>query len=260
MFGDMIAWAALPSLTAGEGYTCLKGGTTTPLPQDPLTTALPLKKIPRARKPGIDQAIIRAWDVRPSVMTADWWLKPRAHNRKLQTSSVADLVGLNGWRDERTRAQHGAEALALYTGIDVTGGDDISIAPKVGILEQGRQAIDCRLGKKSHTVHHRAANRFARLALIIKVLTEELKFSSASVYTTSEADRRALHKMAQAPVKAAMEKGVQVPHGDDDFRILHFKPTEMNFVRNGIVACYHIPTEDEKFWEKLSSEGSAALK
>lgn len=170
-----------------------------------------------------------------------------------------DICGITRFRNARQDAAQAAEAVALYRGIDSSGDDDIEIVPTISLSEAVLQRVDNLMGARKHNAKHRAANKFAQLAKVIKVLTDELKFEAPFTFTNSPADLRALGVAAKGIVKGALENGVEVPNGEGGVSLIRISKGQRNNLRKGIECAYFIRTEMDDFYEKLAQCGLAPL-
>jgi hypothetical protein len=179
------------------------------------------------------------------------------HNHMhVTTKSIQDLVGITRFRDERLQNVHAAEALALYQGIDDMGDDNVTVLPKLGLAESVLLRVDHCLGPRAHSTRHRAANKFAKVAKLVKVLTEQLKAEAPFTFTNSAADLRALSLATRSHIKEAIEKGVEIPDGRGGWTVVKLNRADSALVRRGMETAYFIRTEYDDFYERLAQSAS----
>jgi hypothetical protein len=200
-------------------------------------------------------------DPKPEQVRSSGWAakmegRAPACNDTLGTTTIGDLIGWNGFRDERQLEKAAAFSVARYRSIDPIDGNDVDVGAKVGVIESLKQGVDKLGGRiKKHNAKHRSANRFHQRVAIVKTLVNEVKFEAPCTFTSSEADRRALQLIVRRVLRDALEKGVELAHGKVTIR-----GQEKAWYLKAVSTSYFIQEEDDEFWAKLAAHGSAVTR
>jgi len=185
------------------------------------------------------------------------------------TENWAALVGVNGWLRDRQRHEAVAKITALVEGIDELDGHDVEVTPVVGVVESIRQKVAGVVGTPSHNTTHRAFNRMNRRKVVIKVLTNQLRFRAPARFDHTDVDRRALYLQARGVVEDAIANGLDIedfsrrPSEDDTYdddipmRKVKIRPNEADFYRRAISAAYYMKDEDDVLFDMLAGPGGA---
>lgn len=191
------------------------------------------------------------------VRSAGWARKMEgrapACDDTLGTTTFGDLVGWNGFRGERQIEKSVAFGLARYRSIDPMDGDDVDVRAKVGVVESLKQGVNKLGGRiEKQNAKHRAANRFHRRVAVVKTLVNEVKFESPCEFTSTPADKRALHLIVRRVVRDALEKGVELADGKVTIR-----NQEKAWYLAAVSTSYYIHEEDDEWFARLVEHGSA---
>jgi len=197
-------------------------------------------------------------DPKPEQVRSSGWAakmegRAPACDDTLRTTTIGDVVGWNGFREERQLNKAVAFSLSTYRSIDPIDGDDVDVRAKVGVLESLKQGVNKLGGRvEKQNAKHRAANKFFRRVAVVKTLVNEVKFESPCEFKSTEADRRALQLIVRRVVRDALEKGVELPAGKVTIR-----NQEKAWYLKAVSTSYYIQEEDDLFWAKLVDQGSA---
>jgi len=178
---------------------------------------------------------------------------PNGAPHPLGTTSLADLVGITAFRNERQVREAAACGVAAYRAFDHIDGNNVDVEVKVSVAESLKQQANKLFGKpKKHSARHRCANRFYRRVAVVKALVDQVKFAAPCIFTGSDADKRALFLIVRRVVKEARDDGVPLPNGK-----VHITDREKAWYLKAVCTSYYIQEEDDVFWERLAESGSA---
>jgi hypothetical protein len=178
---------------------------------------------------------------------------PNGAPHPLGTTSLADLVGITAFRNERQVREAAACGVAAYRAFDHIDGNNVDVEVKVSVAESLKQQANKLFGKpKKHSARHRCANRYYRRVAVVKALVDQVKFAAPCIFTGSDADKRALFLIVRRVVKEARDDGVPLPNGK-----VHITDREKAWYLKAVCTSYYIQEEDDVFWERLAESGSA---
>lgn len=175
-----------------------------------------------------------------------------AYQGAVNSKTLADIIGLTKFRDNRQHHANVAIARASYIGIDTVDEDDIVVPPTVGLVESVLQRVDRNLGKKKHCTKHRTANRWAKRGAVVKCLVDIVKFKAPAVFTTSRADIACLRLVVRNVIDEAVKDGVEFRG-----KVMTVRYAERNYYLKAVVSAYFIAEEDDEFWNALADAGEA---
>jgi len=210
---------------------------------------------------GLDKFKGAISDPKPEPVKSSGWAakmegRAPALDNTLGTTTFSDLVGWTEFRDKRQLEKAAAYAVAEYRSIDPIDGDNVDVRAKVGFVESLKQGVNSLGGvEKKHNAKHRSANRLQRRILVVKTLVNEVKFEAPCDFTSSEADRRALHICVRRVIRDALDKGVELPGGK-----VAIRNQEKAWYIKAVSTSYYIKEEDDAFWAALADHGSAVTR
>lgn len=176
----------------------------------------------------------------------------RSYQDMVACRTLADIIGLTKFRDDRQERANVAIARATYIGIDTVDEDDIFVQPTVGLAESVLQQIDKKFGKKKHCTKHRTANRWAKRAVVVKCLVDTVKFKAPAEFTSSRADLACLRLVVRQVIDEAVKDGVEYRGS-----VMNVRKEERNYYLKAVASAYFIAEEDSTFWDALASCGEA---
>jgi len=178
---------------------------------------------------------------------------PNGAPHRLGTTSIADLVGITAFRNERQVREAAACGVAAYRAFDHIDGDNVDVEVKVSVAESLKQQANKLFGKpRKHSARHRCANRYYRRVAVVKALVDQVKFAAPCVFSGSDADKRALFLIVRRVVQVARDDGIPLPNGQ-----VHITDREKAWYLKAVCTSYYIQEEDDVFWERLAESGSA---
>jgi len=160
----------------------------------------------------------------------------------------ADFVGITKFRNDCQDIRNAKGATAAYQGLDPIDDDNVTVVPKLSIMEACKQAVDTRMGGRNHNTRHRAANRFNKRIKMVKILVEKVAYSSPSEFTKSAADKRCLNLVVRQVIDDAFK-------AKTDLGGVTLHERELNWVRRAVNVAYFIKDGDSKFFDGLMECG-----
>jgi hypothetical protein len=171
----------------------------------------------------------------------------------LRTTTFKDIVGWTSFKRERQLNASASHAVAAYRSFDPIDGEHIPVEARVNFVESIKQGVNKLIARpRRHNVRHRAANRYYRRVAIVKALVDKVRFESPGIFSGSEADRRALHIIVRRVIKEALDSGVELPNTK-----ARFPERECAWYLKAVCTSYYIREEDDEWWDRLATEGSA---
>jgi len=168
-------------------------------------------------------------------------------------------VGMRSWYDwwgitrfvnKAQTANDAAVGVARYVAFDDVDGNHVDVKPVVKTWDYFKGKVAKVFGKRKYNVLHRSANRYNRRVAMIKTLVGELKANAPGVFTSSEADKRALHLCAKQIVEKAWKEGVEIGTECESRKI---RRNERAYYLKAVCTAYHLGDDDDAFWKALET-------